>query len=166
MFSVDSITGSLTPLSPALVSSGANGTMNVSITPTGSFVYGLAYYGSELDTFIRTSQNGQLQFTVPIVPLFTPIVMIIDSTGTHAYVSGDYNSAIYMYNLNPNTGELKTLGSGTINTPGTPRDIVIMQQELMLMQYTVIIACQPSILIQQLENCLICLLHWRPALPQ
>jgi 6-phosphogluconolactonase len=124
MFTIDQLTGMLTPMSPATLPAGGY-LFDAKVTPNGKYLYVLNNEsdGKSAKAVWEYSINSSTGMLSPIVAPGTPLVVAgsgatavtIDPTSRFAYVVNRTSNSVSMYTVDQNTGAL------TLNmTPSAP----------------------------------------------
>lgn len=129
MFSIDQTTGLLTPTSPATVITDGI-PWQIVITPNGKFAYvvnnfsGGEYIDGVAEYTVNSTTGVLTQNAVAAAAGNAPTAIVVDPTGSFAYVVNRLDDTVSMYTINPTTGNL------TLNTTAThPTGTVVAGNE-------------------------------------
>ena len=134
MYTINSITGVLTPTTPATVSTGWF-PQGIAIDPQGRFVYTANSDDGTVSMFTINQTTGVLTPTTPAsVPVTIPNSLIsspgfltVDPTGKFLYTATylSEGAAVFMYTINQTTGVLSPTTPATVYTGGIPFQILV-----------------------------------------
>jgi 6-phosphogluconolactonase len=134
MYTINSITGVLTPTTPATVSAGWF-PQGIAIDPQGRFVYTANSDDGTVSMFTINQTTGVLTPTTPAsVPITIPNSLIsspgfltIDPTGKFLYTATylSEGAAVFMYTINQTTGVLSPTTPATVYTGGSPFQVLV-----------------------------------------
>lgn len=127
MYSINSSTGALTPLSPPTVTAGF-GTGYITINPAGTFAYAVNFEDSivgSISTYSIDPSTGILTFLNSGIALGnTPSELTINPAGTFAYITNKYDKNLFIYSINPSSGSLSRVSSYSLS-PSYPTRVTI-----------------------------------------
>jgi 6-phosphogluconolactonase len=134
-FSIDAATGSLSPVpgSPFPTSSMQfTQTYNLTIHPSGKFLYAFNLNGSSVAAFTIDSTNGALSPISGSPFAVTPsggVDLIVDPSGKYLYLtlSGVPPSAFVLFDIDPNTGALTTSQLSPLEGAEQPWGLAVAQ---------------------------------------
>lgn len=115
-YTVDSLTGVLTPTTQMVISAG-NSPTSVAVDPTSNFVYVVNRQANTVSMFTIDQSTGNLTPNTPatITTGMQPFHIVIDPSGKFAYVTNQNSNSVSVYTLNADgtlTGE-GTAATGT-----------------------------------------------------
>ncbi len=103
--------GALSALSPATVSvPSGSGVRAGGVSANSSYLYIGTYNGNTIERF-SISGSGTLTHGASVAAGARSLNLVMDSTGTHAYVSNENGNNLTMYSVNSGTGALTSLGN-------------------------------------------------------
>ena len=110
-YTVDSVTGVLTPNTPSIVTAG-NSPTSVAVDPSSKFAYVVNRQDNTVSMYTIDSSTGNLTPNTPatIATGGQPFRIIVDPSGKFAYVANQDSVSVSMYTLNSN---------GTLTPAGT-----------------------------------------------
>jgi 6-phosphogluconolactonase len=126
MYTINPMTGVLTPTTPATVSTGFF-PQGIAIDPSGKFVYTANSDDNTVSMFTINQTTGLLTPTSPpAVPAGrSPDAVTVDPTGKFAYAANQDDDTISMYTINSTTGLLTPATPATVPTGGSPFQITV-----------------------------------------
>ena len=131
MYTVNSCTGQLSPISPGTIATGANPEEMV-VDPLGRFAYvaNLVSNAQDLATismYTIDSATGVLTPTSPAtVPTgFFPQGITIDPSGRFVYTANSDDNSISMFTINPATGVLTPMQPASVASGSSPDGITV-----------------------------------------
>jgi 6-phosphogluconolactonase len=129
MFTIDSATGVLTPMTPATVFTGGS-PFGITLDPSGKFAYVPDAYSQPnnfVSEFTVDSLTGVLTPTAQIAVSAgnSPTSVAVDPTSKFAYVVNRQDNTVSMFTIDPSTGNLTPNTPATIATAEQPFRIVV-----------------------------------------
>jgi 6-phosphogluconolactonase len=126
MYTINSMTGVLTPTMPATVPTGFF-PQGIGIDPSGKFVYTANSDDNTVSMFTINQMTGVLTPTTPpaVAAGRSPNAVTVDPTGRFAYAANQDDDTISMYNINPTTGVLTPMTPATVFTGGSPFQVTV-----------------------------------------
>lgn len=126
MYTINPMTGVLTPTAPATVPTGFF-PQGIAIDPAGKFVYTANSDDNSVSMFTINQTTGLLTPTSPpAVPAgSSPDAVTVDPTGKFAYAANQDDGTISMYNINPTTGVLTPTNPPTVPTGASPFQVTV-----------------------------------------
>jgi 6-phosphogluconolactonase (cycloisomerase 2 family) len=122
-YTIDSVTGVLTPNDPSAVGAG-NGPTSVAVDPSSKFAYAVNRLDNTVSMFTIDPGTGNLTPNTPatIATGMQPWRIIVDPSGKFAYVTNQSSASLSIYRLNSN-GTLTA--AGTAPTGDNPVSVAI-----------------------------------------
>lgn len=119
MYSINSVTGLLTELTPATVAT-EDKPWHVNVDPSGAHVYVTNYGSGTVSGYAINSSTGQLtELAGSSYPVGTsPVGLTIDPFGRFVYVANSGSDTVTMFTRNSSSGELTDIG--TVAVVGAP----------------------------------------------
>jgi 6-phosphogluconolactonase len=126
MYTLNPITGVLTPTSPATVPTGFF-PQAITIDPMGKFVYTANSDDNTVSMFAVNQTTGVLTPTSPanVAAGWSPDGMTVDPTGRFAYATNQDDGTVSMYTVNSTTGVLTPTTPATVPAGASPFEITV-----------------------------------------
>jgi 6-phosphogluconolactonase len=120
-FSINSLTGALTELTPGTVAT-EDKPWHINIDPTGSHAYLTNFGSGSVSGYQINSVTGQLTELAgsPYAVGTSPVGLTIDPFGRFVYVANSGSNTVSMFSRNATTGELTVVGGGTVAVTNGP----------------------------------------------
>src|SRR5271154_266690 len=117
MYTINAMTGVLTPTTPATVPTGFF-PQGIGIDPSGKFVYTANSDDNTVSMFTVNQTTGVLTPTTPpaVAAGNSPLSVTVDPSGRFAYAANQDDDTISMYNINSTTGVLTPMTPATVST--------------------------------------------------
>jgi 6-phosphogluconolactonase (cycloisomerase 2 family) len=107
-FSIDEVTGALTPLTPTVAS--GDGPTSVTVDSQGRFVYVTNAIEGTVTTFAVDVATGALTSRSTVSAGSIPVALTLDPSGRFAYVPNLVSNNITLFAIDSTTGALTPMG--------------------------------------------------------